>query len=238
MPTLGEMMDKFASDESAPGAIEDEVHENAVNDDGEEKTASGGENMSLFDIYNSLTQNDLSKEAAAVSGEPEVGEDDVDFASLADAELIDKMASDEAAELAGEQEEPDMMKVAAEYDAAGRIMARGFYDEFQKLAGNMDTEVSDNQMADSPSKAKTEAFGERGLPTVPTNFAGSEAHDGQIETTGPGPKQVYKDALKPRKSVKAGVTGDDPEEAAESTGGGGTGGGFATVQDLAGGKPA
>lgn len=28
----------------------------------------------------------------------------------------------------------DMIKLAAEYDSAGRIMARGFYDEFQKLA--------------------------------------------------------------------------------------------------------
>lgn len=28
----------------------------------------------------------------------------------------------------------DFMKLAHEYDAAGRIMARGFYDEFQKLA--------------------------------------------------------------------------------------------------------
>lgn len=28
----------------------------------------------------------------------------------------------------------DLMKVAAEYDAAGRIMARGFVEEFNKLA--------------------------------------------------------------------------------------------------------
>ena len=29
----------------------------------------------------------------------------------------------------------DMIKLAQEYDAAGRVMARGFYDEMQKLAG-------------------------------------------------------------------------------------------------------
>lgn len=27
-----------------------------------------------------------------------------------------------------------MIKMAEEFDAAGRVMARGFYDEFQKLA--------------------------------------------------------------------------------------------------------
>lgn len=33
----------------------------------------------------------------------------------------------------------DLIKIAAEYDAAGRIMARGFVDEFDKLAHNLGT---------------------------------------------------------------------------------------------------
>ena len=34
----------------------------------------------------------------------------------------------------------DMMKVAAQYDAAGRFMAHGFVDEFNKLAYNLELE--------------------------------------------------------------------------------------------------
>lgn len=51
-----------------------------------------------------------------------------------DAEL-EKQASAELAQLAAEEEE--MIKQAEEEDAAGRIMARGFQDELQKLAAGM-----------------------------------------------------------------------------------------------------
>lgn len=178
---------------------------------------------SLTDIYLALTETDLNKEAAEAAHVT----DEVDFAQMAE-----QLADVEADEIVKEASEPtDIVKVAAEYDAAGRIMARGFYDEFQKLAGNMDTDVSANQMTESPSAAQTPALGDRGLPTVETNFAGNEAHDQKIETAGPAPKQVYKDSLKPSKSIKAGMTGDDPEAAAISLGGGSPAG-FATVKDL------
>lgn len=229
MATLGELMDKFAAaseNDVAPA----EVEEPTVNDDGATKIASGGDEMkSLTDIYLALTESDFDKEAAAVAAIPE---DEVDFAKMAE-----QLAEAEAYDLTAEPE-VDMTKVAAEYDAAGRIMARGFFHEFNKLAGNMDTDVSPNQMTESPSAASTPALGERGLPTVETNFAGNEAHDGKIETAGPGPKEVYKNSLKPNKSISAGVTKDDPEAAAVSMGGGSGGGAFATVQDLVGGKPA
>jgi len=237
MPSLDDLMSKFASDESAtenfavPGdAVVPDF--NPV-DDGQLKTASEGnqEMRSLTDIYMAIADNDLEKQAAAAAHIPEENYDDVDFAKIAG-----DLASAEAADLAIQDEHSgdgaDMVKVAAEYDSAGRIMARGFYDEFMKLAGAMDTDVSSNQMTESPSASSTPAFGDRGLPTVPTNFAGNEAHDGQIETAGQAGKQVYSDVLKPSKSISAGQgTGDDPEAAAVSLGGGSPAG-FATVKDL------
>lgn len=223
MATLGELMEKFAaaSDET-PEAVAAETPEPAVVTDGTTKIASGGEGMkSLTDIYLALTETDFEKEAAEVAEAPE---QDVDFAKMAE-ELAD-IEADEIIE--EEADETDMTKVAAEYDAAGRIMARGFYDEFNKLAGTMDTDVAPNQMTESETKAETPALGPRGLPTVPTNFAGNEAHDQKIETTGSGPKLVNADALKEKKSIRAGVTGDDAPAAAAAMGNQG----FATVQDL------
>jgi len=196
---------------------------------GATKLASGGDGMkSLTDIYLTLTETDFDKEASVAAGIPQYQEE---YASDADdfAKVAEAIAEAEANEAV--QSQGDIVKVAQEYASAGRIMARGFYDEFMKLAGAMDTDVSDNQMTESASAASTPALGDRGLPTVETNFAGNENHDGMIETAGPGPKQVYKDSLKPSKSISAGMTGDDPEAAAISLGGGSPAG-FATVKDL------
>jgi hypothetical protein len=239
LPSLKELLDTFGpSDDDAEKTASEKplaVTESAVVD-GETKTASGGSMKSLTDIYLSLdAADDMAKEAAAAAQVPDdIGNDEVDFAKMAE-----DLAEREATDLVdGEGEEEEIIKVAAEYDAAGRIMARGFYDEFMKLAGNMDTDVAPNQTTESPSAASTPALGERGLVTVPTNYAGSAKNDQPIETAGPGPKQVYSNVLKTKKTISAGQgTGDDPEAAAISLGGGSPAG-FATVRDLAGGNPA
>jgi len=241
MPTLNELMNKFASAQD----VDDNQFETggdfapepdyAVNDDGQTKIASGGDTMNtLQDIYMQIADQDMAKVAHAAADVPYYGEgyyeedQDVDFAKMAEA--LAGAEADEYVEY--EDGQTDIVKVASEYDAAGRIMARGFYDEFSKLAGNMDTSVTDNQMTESTSAASTPALGERGLPTVPTNFAGNEDHDGMIETAGPGPQENYKNVLKPAKTISAGATGDDPEGLATSLGGGSPAGAFATVRDL------
>ena len=187
---------------------------------------------SLQDIYLALESNDsIAKEAAAAAGVP--AEEEVDFAKMAEA-----IANTEADAVIADDESNDIIKVANEYDAAGRIMARGFYDEFSKLAGAMDTDVTPTQNTESESAAATPALGDRGLPTVPTNYAGSPNNDQPIQTAGPEPKKVYADSLKPAKAMSAGDgTGDDPEAKAIAIGGGSPAG-FTTMRDLAGGKPA
>ena len=235
MPTLNELMEKFAApaDETNHPGGDNVPDNNSVAHDGDTtKIASGGEEsmQSLQDIYEELAGHDMNKVAQAAAEIPEfeeVSQEEVDFAKMAAV-----AAGAEADEILVDDDEPDFRKIAAEYDAAGRIMARGFVDEFSKLAGALDTSVTDNQMTESPSAAATPALGDRGLPTVKTNFAGNDAHDGQIETTGPGPREVYKDVLKPAKTISAGQTGDDPEALAVSLGGGSPAGSFATVRDL------
>lgn len=235
--TLEELMNKFASDDSADTGAEPVVEENAVID-GTTKLASGGEGMnSLQDIYLSMAEVDMHKTAAQAADVGGVAEGEVDFAKMA-ADLAGAEADSLVKEASDDQE--GIIKIAAEYDAAGRIMARGFYDEFHKLAGALDTDVTPNQTTESASSASTPALGDRGLPTVETNFAGNEAHDGKIETAQStvNPKQVYADSLKPKKTISAGQgTGDDPEASAVSVGGGSPAG-FATVRDLAGGTTA
>jgi hypothetical protein len=235
MATLSELMEKFGS----AAAADDTSHDagggfvpdsNYAVENGATKLASGGETMqSLQDIYMAITDQDHVKEAHVAARAPVVDDgygEELDFAKMAEA-----LADAEADEIVS-HETPDIIKVASEYDAAGRIMARGFYDEFQKLAGNLDTDVSENQMTESPSAASTPSLGDRGLPTVETNFAGNEAHDQMIETAGTGPKDVYKDSLKPKKTISAGQgTSDDPEAMATSLGSGSPAG-FATVRDL------
>lgn len=236
MPTLDELMNKFASapnvDDNQP--VGDFVADtNPAAEGGTTKVAAGGESMdTLQDIYMNIAAVDMNKEAHVAADVPFVEDvipqEDVDFAKMA-ADL----AGAEAEELVSDEEPADIVKIASEYDAAGRIMARGFFDEFNKLAGNMDTDVTPNQMTESTSSASTPALGDRGLPTVPTNFAGNEAHDGMIETAGQGGKEVYKNVLKPAKTISAGQgTSDDPEAMATSLGGGSPAGAFATVRDL------
>ena len=248
MPTLNELMNKFASAETAEEQFEtggDFAPENdfAVDNDGTTKIASGGESMhTLMDIYNQISGQDMDKTAHAAAEVPYYGEEYVDENQELDfAKMAEDLAGAEADDLIAEDypEQTDIIKVASEYDAAGRIMARGFYDEFSKLAGNMDTDVTPNQNTENPSTASTPSLGDRGLPTVPTNYAGSPNNDQNIETAGQGGKQVYKDVLKPAKTISAGQgTGDDPEAMATSLGGGSPAGAFATVRDLANGGAA
>lgn len=226
MSTLTDLMSKFAS---AAGAEPKPEPKPAVASDGQTKLASGGEkNMnSLQDIYLAIAGQDHEKTASAAAHQqvetPANDDVDVDFAKMAE-QLADQEAQEQT-------ESPDIVKIAAEYDSAGRIMARGFYDEFCKLAEGVTT-APDNQTTESESAAKTPALGERGLPTLETNFAGNENHDEAIKTTGPEPKKVYADSLAPTKTINAGQgTGDDPEAAAIGLGGGSPVG-FATVRDL------
>lgn len=180
------------------------------------KTANdGGNGMTLADLYLSMQEADGHvKEASG-----EVTETETTTAGT------DEQALDAAAEaLASQELEKEAgIKLAAEYDAAGRIMARGFFDEVQKLAA-ADTHVVPGANS-KPSAAKTEALGERGVPLMPVNDASSPKNNVGIPTAGPGPKQVYKDVLKDGKktSVGSGVTMSPPVV-----------GGFATVKDITG----
>lgn len=237
MPTLSDLMNKFASastetttHDSATGAPP--ARKPAATGGDHTKLASGGDQMnSLASLYLALTDQDHVKQAAAAAHAPapEVEQDDVDFAAMAE-----KLAAAEAEEQVADEDDGQIMKVAQEYDAAGRIMARGFFSEFHKLAEGLATTAPDNQMTESESGAKTPALGERGLPTLETNFAGSANHDEKMVTSGPGPKQTYSDTLAPTKTISAGQgTGTDPEAAAIGLGGGSPLG-FATVRDLQG----
>lgn len=236
MPTLNELFQAFGGEAAEHDKLATERDGNCATPGGATKTASEGSTMnSLHDIYSALAAQDLTKEAAVAAQVPEGDDVDVDFAKMA-AAIADAEAGEivDAGDDVGDEEpsEDEIMKVASEYDAAGRIMARGFYDEFQKLAGNLDTDVTPNQMTESPSAASTPALGDRGLPTVPTNFAGSDSHDKKMETgsgSGVNPKDVYKDALKEQKAITPGVTGDKPFAAAQSMPGLG---GFATIRNI------
>jgi hypothetical protein len=231
MPTLQELMEKFASAE-ADGATDDASSTTAAQPDGATKLAGGAmsENStmrSLTDIY--LAMDGMDKQAGQAAGVPPQGgasDEELNFAKMAE-----QLADAEASEQVDGQEE--IVKIAQEYDSAGRIMARGFYSEFLKLAGAMDTDVTPNQDAYMPGgHASTPALGERGNPIVENNYAGSKDHQATIETTGPGPKQVYSSSLETSKKIKAGQgTGDDPEAAALSLGSGSPAG-FATIKDL------
>ncbi len=239
--TLGDLMGKFAaaveSDDTPQDQDQDQVHEQIL-EEGHDKTAQdGGTQMhegmgSLASLYLSMTEMD--KTAAETAGIPEVSDGEPQLTE----EDIEKIAEAEAQQLieaeGGAGEEVDMTKVAEEYDAAGRIMARGFFDEYIKLANAMDTSVTDNQDADAPSASATPAFGNRGLPTLNTNYAGTPDAGTKQKVTAidtSGGKEVHKNSLKPPKTRSAGDTGDDPEANAISTGGGAPVG-FSTVRDV------
>jgi hypothetical protein len=235
MPTLGDLMSKFdkvasATDDSATRSASgaSPARQPAAAGGDTTKLASGGGPMnSLADLYLTLTNQDIEKRAAVAANAPAADQDDVDFAQMAE-----KIAEAEAAEQVASEDDGEIIKVAAEYDAAGRIMARGFFDEFCKLAESM-TSAAPNQDTESESTAKTPALGERGLPTVETNFAGSPNHDQAMSTTGANAgKSNYADSLAPTKTISAGQgTGTDPEAAAIGLGGGSPVG-FATIRDL------
>ena len=242
MPTLAELLNKFNAETgdktaaAAPASPSLDVELNAALEDGATKTASAGGNMqTLQEIYLSLFNMDKTAQAAGAQAAPQSEPTEEELAQAAQ-----KLAADEAAaQLGADEAEPteERVKLAAlEYDAAGRIMYRGFHDEYlklshewQKLAASVQTKAEDNHHTESESKAKTPALGERGLPTMPTNFAGSPEHDQPISMK--GGREVYKNALETAKKINAGVTGDDPEAAAISIGGGAPMG-FATVRDL------
>jgi hypothetical protein len=228
MPTLGDLAARFGQAGAGDGAGLASDSQ-AAPEGGETKTASpGGNHMnSLTEIY--LAMSNIDKTAAAAANVPDSQDSEEDFAKAAE-ELAEKEASELAADEPAEDED-HFKKIAAEYDAAGRIMARGFFDEFMKCAGNVATQASPNQHTESLSMAKTPALGTKGLPTMETNFAGSPNHDQPMSTK--GGKEVYKDSMSSKKKVSAGVTGDNPEAGAISTGGGAPAG-FATIKDLMG----
>lgn len=237
MATLGELMSRFNAEIGADGSAV--VHDpgnvdaqlNARLESGGTKIASeGGTETSLQDIW--LRVMDLDKTAAAGGGGGGGGtaEEPTDEELAAAAE---KLAAAEAEALlaagGGGGADPaseEILKVAAEYDAAGRIMFRGFYDEFLKQAAKL--QAAPNQHSETPSAAKTPALGNRGLPTMETNYAGSPNHDQPIPLAD---KEAYRHSLETSKRIQAGVTGDDPEAAAIAIGGGAPLG-FATVRDL------
>lgn len=235
MPTLGELMRQFNSEIGEKTAA---VHEpadvdaqlNAALEGGTHKTAQAeGAQMTLQDIY--LQMTDLDKTAGAAAREAGGGAGEPTAEELVAA--AEKLAADEAeVQLSAGGQDPssdEILKVAAEYDAAGRIMFRGFYDEFLKEAAKLHTDAAANRHTETESEAKTPALGNRSLPTIETNYAGSPNHDQPISTK--GGREVYRDSLSTSKRIKAGVTGDDPEAAAIAVGGGAPLG-FATVRDL------
>lgn len=132
MATLNDLLENFGLGNEDDVGGEKVASDNATEDEqalleallyGEnEKTASEGDTQmgSLADLYMQMTAHD----------EEYVDEHD-DF---------DKIASYAV------EEEVGVEKLAAEYDAAGRIMARGFYDEFNKLARDLE-EGSQSSMA-------------------------------------------------------------------------------------------
>ena len=265
--TLGDLMKDY---DSAAGAArgEDKTAAAASAGVGHNKTASAeegahsmGRTQSLQDIY--LTMTDMDK-TAGQGGSQSASADDLAVAE----QVAEQIAAAEAAELEsgydktasaddeGGLADNEFVKQAAELDAAGRIMARGLWDELTtKLAGDenmvvlprsefeqlMKAAAAGGAVYDAPntrqipvSRAKTPALGERRLPHVPTDYSGAPqgSDPSHLPTTGAANgKDVYRDSLKPSKTVSAGMTGDDPEAAAIALGGGSPAG-FATVRHL------
>ena len=170
MATLNDLLNNFGLDMDE-GVGEEKVASEYADDEeqallesllagGQEKTASeGGDQMgSLADLYMQLTETDNSAEYEI--------EGDDDF---------DKVAS------AAVEDEVSIEKLAGEYDAAGRIMARGFFDEFHKLARELE----------EGSDASTPALGQRGTQyQMETNYEDK----GPMHTK--GSQNVNADAIK------------------------------------------
>lgn len=133
MPTLSELCKEFGinsgDNESLEKTASAETEAAQLNDELSQETNSenGGDDMGLSELYNDTfgseeVQNDTTQ--------------DVD---------LEKVAAAEAEALAAAQAEEDggMEKLAAEWDAAGRFMAHGFFDELEKIAAAVE------QMSDS-----------------------------------------------------------------------------------------
>ena len=218
MPTsLDELLATFGiSPETEKVASENVTSEE--NDVEVTKTANDGENrMNLADLFMQMQDADGHVKEAAAAAEGEVDTEGTTEAAGGELEAAAEALA------AAEIEKEAGVKLAAEYDAAGRIMARGFFDEIQKLASE-GTHVVPGTNA-KPSAAKTEALGERGVPLVPVNDASSPKNNVPIPTAGPGPKKVYTNVLKDGGSTKpgSGVTMNPPVV-----------GRFATIKDIAG----
>lgn len=217
--TLDDLLSTFGISTNVEAGTEKTAAENVTTDEKSDeviKTANdGGHGMNLADLYLSMQGLDGQvKEAADVS------ETETTTEAGTDEQALDAAAGALAAQ---DFDKEAGIKLAAEYDAAGRIMARGFFDEVQKLAA-ADTHVVPGANS-KPSAAKTEALGERGVPLMPVNDASSPKNNVGIPTSGSAPKQVYRDVLKDGKktSVGSGVTMSPPVV-----------GGFATVKDITG----
>lgn len=104
--------------------------------------------------------------------------------SLAD--LYERLATidTETVKEASEQE-----KVAADEDAAGRIVARGFMDELSKLAGEMDFKPTPVQRAGS--KATGSGPGNVTPPTGPSSIVNPGGGAGMVATQKKFKKSVY-----------------------------------------------
>ncbi len=178
MATLDDLLNNFGLDDG---------------NEGQEKIASDHENEQ--DLLASLLDTGIEKDAS--EGEGQMGSLAELYMQIAESDQVmddfDKVAS-----LAAETEYYDdgeeklaAEKLAAEYDAAGRIMARGFMDEFNKIARELET----------GSQAATPALGERGTSyQMETNYEDK----GPIVTN--GVRNVNANALKaPNDSVDLGA---------------------------------
>lgn len=138
MPSIQELHNSFFGSDD-PGIEKDAQIENEPSGEEELARALGinkassaapnsqeNEMKSLSAIYNGLV--DMEKAAQAKTG------DQVKTAAAKKAELEKKAEAMARAELT---KEAQIKKVAAEYDAAGRIMARGFADEFMTQMGRL-----------------------------------------------------------------------------------------------------
>lgn len=173
MATLKDLLDNFGleSEGEEKVASEEQSDEQAtlaslLEGEDYEKTASeGDEDMSLADLFLQLQEADNEM----------VSDDDV----------MDKVAE------AAAEEDVSIEKVAAEYDAAGRIMARGFFDEFNKLAEGV---------LEGPTQAATPALGDRGTEW---QMEVNKADKGPMDSTS-GTDEQHKQILKGQADGPAG----------------------------------
>jgi hypothetical protein len=106
---------------------------------------------SLNEILNSLTSSDETEKVASAKQDVQVNSEE---------SIITKVASQlseaEIASLEGYVESHEIEKTASEADAYGRFMARGFHDEWMKLA--MDTDGAPNSMMSTTHSIGTPAL--------------------------------------------------------------------------------